>query len=450
MNLKRRNFLRGSTFLGAGLGAELLASRTASSQHEQHQQHGQPQKQKSPPQKAPPQPETPPEMKKPSPGSAIVSVETPDVPKLPWTMDNGVKVFHLTAEVVKREFLPASHMGSARVVDVWGFNGSMPGPTIEVNEGDRMRIIFHNKLPEGITIHWHGVEVPIEMDGMPFISQPIVEPGGMYTYEFTLKQNGTFFYHSHMAMQEMMGLIGLFIMHPKTPYEPRVDKDFGLILQEWAILPNNSVPNSLAMEFNWLTINGKAGPATTPMIVKLGERVRIRMVNLGMDHHPMHIHGTQFYVTGTEGGRVPESAWFPGNTVLVGVAQARDIEFDAVNPGDWMLHCHLPHHMMNQMVSMVGPMAMGGTGAQTGKGMEEGMGIVRDSNALSSDLAPGLGRGLSPTVDREKQLSNLVAQQQPSQSGQSQTPQGEHRTGRRPLTRRISDESPAIRRIWSW
>ena len=416
MNLNRRNFLRGSTLLGAGA----LASRTAQAQHERRRQHGQPQKQKAAPPKAPPQTEAP-VMKMSSSGPPCVLVETPDVPKLPWAMEDGVKVFHLTAEVVKCEFLPASAMGSARVADVWGFNGSMPGPTIEVNEGDRVRIIFHNNLPEGITIHWHGVEVPIEMDGTPFISQPIVEPCGMYTYEFTIRQNGTFFYHSHMAMQEMMGLIGLIIMHPKTPHEPRVDKDFGLILQEWAILPNNSVPNSMAMEFNWLTINGKAGPATTPMIVKLGERVRIRMVNLGMDHHPIHLHGVQFYVTGTEGGRVPETAWFPNNTVLVGVAQARDVEFNAVNPGDWMLHCHLPHHMMNQMVSMVGPVATAGHGAQTGKGMEEGMGIIRDSNALSSDLAPGLGRGLGPTVEHEKQISNLVGQQQPPQGAQPHT-----------------------------
>jgi FtsP/CotA-like multicopper oxidase with cupredoxin domain len=432
VNLNRRNFLRGSTLLGAGA----LASGATTAQHEHHRQRSQPQKQEAPPPKAPPQPQAPPVMKKLSSGPAFVPVETPDVPKLPWTMEDGVKVFQLTAEVVKREFLPASAMGSARVADVWGFNGSMSGPTIEVYEGDRVRVIFHNNLPEGITIHWHGIEVPIEMDGMPFISQPIVEPCGMYTYEFTVRQNGTFFYHSHMAMQEMMGLIGLFIMHPKTPYEPRVDKDFGLILQEWAILPNNSVPNSMAMEFNWLTINGKAGPATTPMIVKLGERVRIRMVNLGMDHHPMHIHGTQFYVTGTEGGRVPETAWFPNNTVLVGVAQARDVEFDAINPGDWMLHCHLPHHMMNQMVSMVGPMATAGFGAQTGNGMEEGMGIIRDSNALSGNLAPGFGRGLGSTVDSDKQISNLIGQQQPTQGAQAHaghaptaSPQGGHQHG---------------------
>jgi hypothetical protein len=281
-----------------------------------------------------------------------------------------------------------------------------------LNEGDRVRIMFHNKLPESSTIHWHGLEVPPEMDGPPFISQPPVEPGGSFTYEFTLHQNGTFFYHSHASMQQMMGMVGLFVIHPKTSHAPHCDRDFGIILQEFALLPNNPVPNSLAMEFNWLTMNGKAGPATTPMLVKQGERVRIRMVNIGMDHHPMHIHGNQFYVTGTEGGRIPESGWFPGNTVLVGVAQARDIEFDAVRTGEWMLHCHLPHHMMNQMVSMVGPMSQAGHGTQTGGGMEEGMGIVRQGNALSEDMSPKFGRGMGDSTERERNTSNIVGPSQ--------------------------------------
>jgi FtsP/CotA-like multicopper oxidase with cupredoxin domain len=215
-------------------------------------------------------------------------------------------------------------------------------------------------------------------------------------------------------MQEMMGMIGLFIIHPKRPHQPAVHKDYGIILQEWAVLPNNTIPNSFSMEFNWLTINGKAAPATTPMIVKLGERVRIRMVNLGMDHHPIHIHGNQFYVTGTEGGRIPQSAWYPGNTVLVGVAQARDIEFDAIHPGDWMLHCHLPHHMMNNMVSMVGPMAEMGHGMHTGMGMQEGMGIVREGSATSENLGPGMGRGMGVTADRERATTNAVGPQQMS------------------------------------
>jgi hypothetical protein len=145
----------------------------------------------------------------------------------------------------------------------------------------------------------------------------------------------------------------LFIAHPEGPYKPRVDHDYAMVLQEWAVLPGNSVPNSAGMEFNWLTFNGVSAPAITPMIARLGSRVRVRIVNLGMDHHPIHLHGNQFVQTGTEGGRAPESSWYPMNTVLVGVAQARVIEFDAKYPGSWMVHCHLPHHMMNNMMDLL-------------------------------------------------------------------------------------------------
>ncbi|MBI5116903.1 copper oxidase [Candidatus Poribacteria bacterium] len=336
-----------------------------------------------------------------SPDGRFVPVATPDMYKLPYEIEKGVKVFRLVAEVVKREFLPGY------VFDLWGYNGQAPGPTIEVMEGDHVRIIFENRLPEPTTVHWHGLEVPIEMDGVPAISQPLTPPGGTYTYEFTLHQNGTFFYHSHMAMQEMMGMIGFFIIHPKKPYEPRVDKDFAIVLQEWAILPNNTIPNSFSMEFNWLTMNGKAGPATTPLIVKLGDRVRLRFVNLGMDHHPIHLHGHQWNITGTEGGRVPETAWYPNNTVLVGVAQVRDVEFVAKYPGDWMLHCHLPHHMMNHMASMVGPMAEMGMGMHSGMDMNAGMGMM-EGHAMSEELGPGLGRGMGIASDREKSISHAV------------------------------------------
>jgi FtsP/CotA-like multicopper oxidase with cupredoxin domain len=235
----------------------------------------------------------------------------PDLPKLSYERDGGVKVFKLAAEVVKQEVLPG------KVFNLWGYNGPAPGPVIEVTEGDRVRIVFENRLPEPTTVHWHGLEVPIAMDGVPNISQPNVEPGGRFTYEFTLHQHGTFFYHSHGAMQEMMGMLGLFIIHPKTPYAPAVQKDYALVLQEYAVLPNNPTPNSLSMEFNVLTFNGKAAPGTTPLLVKLGERVRLRLVNIGMDHHPIHLHGMQFEVTGTEAGRIPDRVWYPQNTVLV-------------------------------------------------------------------------------------------------------------------------------------
>ena len=341
----------------------------------------------------------------PTKAAGNLAVELPDLPKLPYKMVDGVKEFNLIAEVVHTEFAPG------RSVDAWGFNGSVPGPTIEVNQGDRVRIVFDNHLPEMTAVHWHGFEVPMEMDGSVGLGQDPVSPGGRFVYEFTLNQAGTFFYHSHFAMQEMMGMLGMFIMHPKEPFTPAVHRDFGIVIQEWALLPNNNVPNTLSMEFNWLTFNGKAGPACTPMLVRQGERVRIRLINLGMDHHPIHLHGNQFAVTGTEAGRTPQQLWYDQNTVIVGVAQARDIEFDAKYVGDWMLHCHLPHHMMNQMASMVGPVMSSGHGLQTGAGMEAGMGIVRQGNALSEELGPSFGRGLGLSADVERLTSNLVGPQ---------------------------------------
>ncbi len=282
MNKSRRDFLRrafaATTLLGA---ARIASAQSPQPDHHRHDITGEEGTETAPPPNR-------------SDGAVFLPVETPDIPKLPWHMENGVKVFHLIPEVLKRELMPG------KVVDVWGYNGHMPGPTIEVKQGDRVRIIVENRLPEPTSMHWHGFEIPIEMDGMPGISQELIPPGKTFVYEFTLHQHGTFFYHSHMAMQEMMGMIGLFIMHPQEPYQPRVDKDFGLIFQEFAVLPNNTIPNSLSMEFNWLPINGKVGPATTPLIVRLGDRVRIRMVNLGMDHHPIPSPGNTFYVTGTQ------------------------------------------------------------------------------------------------------------------------------------------------------
>ena len=334
--------------------------------------------------------------------SFSVPVQTPGISNLPFTMDNGIKVFHLVAEPVKQQVAPN------KVLDLWGFNSSAPGPTIQVNQGDRVRLIVDNHLPEPTSMHWHGFEIPIAMDGMPGLSQDPIKPGGRFVYEFTLHQEGTYFYHSHMAMQEMMGMLGAFIMHPKQPYVPVVDKDFVILLQEYAVLPNNVVPNSMNMEFNWLLMNGKAGPDITPLVVRQGDRVRIRLINLGMDHHPIHLHGHTFQVTGTEAGRIPESAQYPSNTVLVGVAQARDIEFVANNPGSWMLHCHLPHHMMNQMSSNVGPMSRMKSGVPAGLSMEHGMGILTGEPGvpMGEDYGPSLGRGMGVGSTNNRPNSN--------------------------------------------
>ena len=331
-----------------------------------------------------------------SPADPPVPVEMPDVARLQWEEKNGVKEFHLVAEHVRREVLPNQWF------DFWGFNGFMPGPLIEATQGDRVRIVVHNKLPEPTGIHWHGLELPIAMDGVPGLTQDPIPPGGQFVYEFDLHQYGTFFYHSHGAMQEIIGMVGLFVIHPQKAIEPTIDHDFGLILQEFAILPLSSIPNTVSEEFNFFTINGRSGPYVTPLVVRLGSRVRIRFMNLSaMDHHPMHLHGHTFWVTGTEGGRIPESAWIPTNNVLVAVGQSRDVEFIANNPGDWMIHCHIPHHMMNNMVSMVGPMpGMAANGQERrGRATPEMKGGELASGALGAGLEPSLGPAIS--ADRE-------------------------------------------------
>jgi manganese oxidase len=412
MQSSRRSFLRGVASIAGAASAQ-----TAYAQHV-HPAPQAPQPTARPSEPAPPVP--PYEL-----GSGIVPVVSPDVPNMPWRLENGVKVFDIRVEHVRTELIPG------RVMDGWGFNGSIPGPTIQVTEGDRVRLNVENRLPEPFSMHWHGLEIPNDMDGMPGISQDAILPNGRFVYEFTLKQNGTFFYHSHMAMQEMMGLIGLFIIHPRRAHTPRVDRDFGLILQEWALLPNNTIPNSLAMEFNWLTMNGKAGPATTPLIVKLGERVRIRVVNLGMDHHPMHMHGHQFYVTGTEAGRIRTTAVIPENTVLVGVAQARDIEFVADNAGDWHFHCHLPHHMMNQMASMVGPLMMTHANAPRPGTVEAGMGI-HEGHALGDAAAPAFGRTVNIGAETERNVANMPLAQLPESALPRTGPSGPPNAGMYP------------------
>ena len=330
MSESRRNFFRNTAILGAGLMSWAEGLRA----------------QKTPDGKSP----TPPPggRGKEKSASPPIAMTSPDIPDLPFTMDGGIKVFHLIPEPVERRIVPW------KTLDVWGYNGSCPGPTIQVQQGDRVRILVENRLPESTTMHWHGLEVPMEQDGVPYISQKPIAPGETYKYEFTVHQEGTFFYHAHSAMQEMIGLIGMFIAHPRIDHAPKVDHDYGIVLQEWAVLPNSSVPNTAGMEYNWLTFNGVAAPLTTPLIARIGSRVRLRFVNLGMDHHPLHLHGNQFVITGTEGGRAPESTWYPANTVLVGVAQARVVEFEAKYPGAWMIHCHLPHHMMNSMMDLLG------------------------------------------------------------------------------------------------
>jgi len=292
-----------------------------------------------------PQPQSP--LPPAEPGKDYKPVIVPNGWTLPYQVVDGVKVFHLVAEEVDHEIAPGLR---ARC---WGYNGSVHGPVIEAAEGDRVRIFVTNKIPAPTTVHWHGVLLPSGMDGVGGLSQKSIGIGETYMYEFTLKQHGTLMYHSHHdEMTQMgMGMTGMFVIHPRNPDGPRPDRDFVLMLHEWRIDVGTDRPNPNEMtDFNTLTINGKAFPGTHPLIAKLGDRVRIRIGNLSaMDHHPIHLHGYYFRVTETDGGQIPEAGQWPETTVLVPVGSTRTVDFVADNPGDWAMHCHMTHHVMNQM-----------------------------------------------------------------------------------------------------
>jgi len=291
-----------------------------------------------------------PDVKPQKPGEAgkdYTPVVTPNSVALPFTVVDGVKVFHLWAEEIDHEFT------AGLKAKCWGYNGRVHGPTIEAVEGDRVRIYVTNKLAGAPTsVHWHGLYLPSGMDGVAGLNQPVIKPKETFKYEFTLRQHGTFMYHSHHdeMTQMALGMMGMFIIHPRRPSaDYKVDRDFAMMLSEWSIPAGAARPNPNAMsDFNVLTINAKAFPGTAPLIVKKGDKVRMRFGNLSaMDHHPIHLHGYFFKVVATDGGQLASP--LHEATVLVPVGSTRDVEFIADAPGDWAMHCHMTHHVMNQM-----------------------------------------------------------------------------------------------------
>jgi len=281
-------------------------------------------------------------------------VRTPNGWTLPYRMDDGVKVFHLVAEEIEHEFAPGTR------AKCWGYNGSTPGPTIEVSEGDRVRIFVTNRLPEHTTIHWHGIDLPSGMDGVGGLTQPHIKPGETFEYQFTLKQHGTHMYHPHAdeMLQMAVGMMGLFIIHPRQPEPQTIDRDYAILLHNWALHPGTWRPDpSVMTDFDLWTFNSRVFPAIDPIVARTGDRVRIRVGNLSMHEHPIHMHGPRFWVTGGDGGRWPRALWRTEVTEIVGVGQTRDLEFIA-QAGDWAFHCHKAHHTMNAMGHEV-PNALG-------------------------------------------------------------------------------------------
>ncbi|PKB21012.1 FtsP/CotA-like multicopper oxidase with cupredoxin domain [Janthinobacterium sp. 64] len=265
---------------------------------------------------------------------------------LPWRMNNNVKEFHLVAEPVVRELAPGMQ------ANLWGYNGQSPGPTIEVVEGDRVRIFVTNKLPEHTSVHWHGQRLPNGMDGVTGLTQPGIPPGKTFVYEFVAKRPGTFMYHPHAdeMTQMAMGMMGFWVTHPKDPNFMKVDRDFVFLLSNYDIDPGSYTPKIMTMtDFNLFTFNSRVFPGIAPMVVRQGDKVRVRVGNLTMTNHPIHMHGHEFEVTGTDGGWTrPESRW-PEVTTDVAVGQMRAVEFTATDLGDWAFHCHKSHHTMNAM-----------------------------------------------------------------------------------------------------
>ncbi len=278
--------------------------------------------------------------------SKYTSVITPNVGSLPWTMDGDVRVFHLIAEPVRREFAPGFW------VNCWGYNGSSPGPTIEAIEGERVRIFVTNTLNEPTSVHWHGIILPNGMDGVSGLNQRPIQPGQTFKYEFTLKQNGTFMYHPHSdeMTQIALGMMGFFIIHPRENDELPIDRDFAIFLHEWHIPMGAKTPMPFEMlDFNIFTFNSVLYPNIESLVAKTGDRVRIRLANVMMDSHPIHLHGHEFTVTRKGSQILPLSARCMQNTTSVSPGETKDIEFLADNPGDWAFHCHKSHHVMNQM-----------------------------------------------------------------------------------------------------
>ena len=267
---------------------------------------------------------------------------------LPFRMKEGVKEFHLLAEPVVREMAPGF------VVNMWGYNGQSPGPTIEVVEGDKVRIFVTNQLPEHTTIHWHGQRLPNGMDGVGGLNQKQIPVGKTFVYEFVARRPGTFMYHPHAdeMTQMAMGMMGLWITHPKGqhPMIAEVDRDYAFLLSAYDVTPGAKTPNvNTMLDQNIWSWNSRVFPGISPLVARLNDRVRVRVGNLTMTNHPIHIHGIEFEVTGTDGGPVPPTARWPEVTTDVAVGQMRQLEFMADEPGDWAMHCHKSHHTMGAM-----------------------------------------------------------------------------------------------------
>lgn len=274
---------------------------------------------------------------------------------------DGVKEFSLTADEIRWEY------AKGKSVHAWAYNGQIPGPEIRVTEGDKVRVIVKNNLPVGTSIHWHGIHVENRADGVPGLTQNPIKFGETFIYEFTAKNSGTHFYHTHgsshtdAVTQFDMGLSGPFIIESKR--SPKYDREYVYMLDEWEINPdgsNGALTNANGAHgehqhrqpnYNIFTINGRIFPDTETLLVKEGERILIRLINTGAQEiHPMHTHGHSFKVIAIDGNSVPAVARQMRDTLPILPGERYDIELIAENPGVWLFHCHHVHHASAGMI----------------------------------------------------------------------------------------------------
>ena len=284
----------------------------------------------------------------------LVTFEAPadargDRPLAP-RMEGDVKVFDLDASVIRWNILPWKTMTA------FAINRQVPGPRLELTEGDHIRINFTNHLPDSATMHWHGLVVPNRMDGPANITQVPVAPGGQYVYEYVVKQSGTYFYHSHMRpdRQQALGLYGALIVKPRDPgTEAPADIDYVVQLQEWLNRDGLTYP-AMIMEGalpNYFTINGKAYPSTDVIRMRVGQRLKLRIIGTNNNFiHPMHMHGGPFTVVSRDGVTLAPAARFDADVINVGPGQRYDVVWPALLPGKWIFHCHIPHHTLNNNI----------------------------------------------------------------------------------------------------
>ncbi len=276
-----------------------------------------------------------------------------DLPLAP-RIENGVKVFDFESSVIRWYILPD------KSVTAYAINRQVPGPRLEFTEGDHVRINYTNHLPDSTTMHWHGLVVPNAMDGPANITQRPIAPGERFVYDFVAKQSGTYFYHSHDRpdRQQAFGLYGALIIRPRDPAaEPRADLEYVVQLQEWLNRDGLTYP-AMLMEGalpNYFTINGKAYPATDTVRMRVGQTVKFRFIGTNNNFiHPMHMHGGPFTVVARDGVVLAPSARFDADVINVGPGQRYDVVWPAREPGKWILHCHIPHHTLNNNVETNG------------------------------------------------------------------------------------------------